>query len=349
MGSSMTPGARDRALREKRRLRAAELFEQGVPNVLIAEQLGVSDSAVGLWKATWEQGGAEALRSTGRPGYPSLLSEPQVAVLTAELDRGAAAHGHEQDRWMLKWVNDLINELFGVRFADTAGVWRFLRRIGYSHHRPGRRATQRDEQAITAWRTVTWPQIVARARRTRAWIVFEDESGAMLAPPVRGTWARRGRRVWLHCSYAPHRRVSMAAFACYRAGRLPKLFYALIPDASFTENEFGPLITALCEALGGGRVILVWDRLPGHYTSCKTKQFIAENTTWLSVEPLPGYAPELNPVEQAWAWVKNGPLAQYCAPTLADLTDAAGRALDRLRKQPELLTPFLRHTGLDWA
>lgn len=47
--------------------------------------------------------------------------------------------------------------------------------------------------------------------------------------------------------------------------------------------------------------------------------------------------------------MKNGPLAHYCAPTLVDLTDAAGRALDGPRKRPELLTPFLRHTGLDWA
>lgn len=250
---------------------------------------------------------------------------------------------------MLTWVNDLIDELFGVRFADTAGVWRFLRRIGYSHHRPGRRAIQRDEQAIAAWRKVTWPGIIKRARRTRAWVVFEDEAGAMLTPPIRGTWARRGQRVWLRHSYAPHRKVSMAAFACYRAGRLPKLFYALIPNGSFTENEFPDLLTDLREALGGPRVVLVWDRLSGHYTSRRTRQFLDENASWLTVEPLPGYAPELNPVEQAWAWVKNAVLAQYCAPTLADLADAADRALDRLRKHPELLTPFLRHTGLDWA
>jgi len=342
----MTPGARERAFREKRRLRAAELFEQGVPNVLIADQLGVSDSAVDLWKARWEEGGVEALRSTGRPGYPSLLSDEQVGVLTAELDRGALAHGHEQDRWMLKWVNDLIDELFGVRYGDDAGVWRFLRRIGYSHHRPGRRAMQRDEQAITEWREVTWPRIRERAERTRAWIVFEDESGAMLTPPVRGTWARRGRRVWLRHSYAPRRKVSMAAFACYRPRRLPKLFYTLVPDASFTQDEFGPLLTDLHQALGGP-MIVVWDQLPGH-VSRATRAYIEDNAGWLHVETLPGYSPELNPVEQCWAWVKNGPLAHYCAPTLADLTSAAGRALDRLRKRPELLTPFLRHTGLDW-
>ena len=345
----MTPGARDRAFREKRRLRAAELFAQGVPNVLIAQRLGVTDSAVDLWKARWEDGGAEALRSTGRPGYPALLNEAQVAVLTAQLDRGAVAHGHAQDRWMLTWVNDLIEELFGVRFAQTAAVWRFLRRIGYSHHRPGHRALQRNERAIQEWIEVTWPEITARARRERSWIVFEDECGAMLTPPIRGTWATRGRRVWLRASYAHARRVSMAAFVCYRAGRLPKLFYALAPNASFTENEFGPLVTDLRTALGGERVILVWDRAPGHATSRKTKDFIAKNAAWLHVEQLPGYAPELNPVEQVWAWVKNGPLAHYCAPTITELTDAAGQALDRLRKKPELLTPFLRHTGLDWA
>jgi transposase len=155
MGSSMTPGDRGRAFREKRRLRAAELFEQGVANVLIAERLGVTDSAVDVWKAKWEEGGAEALRSSGRQGYPSLLTEVQIIVLTAELDLGALAHGHGQDRWMLKWVNDLIEELFGVCYGDDAGLWRFLRRIGCSHHRPGRRAMQRDEPAISRWREVT--------------------------------------------------------------------------------------------------------------------------------------------------------------------------------------------------
>jgi len=44
------------------------------------------------------------------------------------------------------------------------------------------------------------------------------------------------------------------------------------------------------------------------------------------MEPLPGYAPELDPVEQVWAWIKNGPLANYCVPTSGSLiTDAADR------------------------
>lgn len=84
---------------------------------------------------------------------------PETFVAKAVLDSFTEA------LWMLTQVNGLIDE-FKVRFADTAGVWRCLHRIGYPHHRPGRRATRRNEQAI------------------RAWIVFENESGTMLAPPV---------------------------------------------------------------------------------------------------------------------------------------------------------------------
>jgi transposase len=113
----LTPGARERAYREKRRLRAAELFERGVANVLIAEALRVSDSTVDLRKPRLEEGGTEAPRSSRRPGYPPLLDQEQVAVLVTGLDRGALAHGHKKDRWMLKWVNDLIEELFACATA----------------------------------------------------------------------------------------------------------------------------------------------------------------------------------------------------------------------------------------
>lgn len=152
----------------------------------------------------------------------------------------------------------------------------------------------------------------------------------MLCPPIRGTWAPRGVAPILRYCGARGRRTSMAAFVCYRRGRLPKLFYALIEDGSFTENEFGPLIEQLRASLRAHRVILVWDRLSGHVRSLKTRQFLAVNASWLSVQPLPGYAPELDPAEQAWAWIKNGPLANCCAATLAELTDTAGQALEAL-------------------
>lgn len=349
MGKSLTPGARERAYREKRRLRAGELFEQGTPNVLIAEALGVSSAAVSMWRGMWEEGGAEALRSLGRPAYPCLLTEDQVEVLITELERGAVAHGFETERWTLARVNEVIERLFGVCFADDSGVWRLLKRIGWSAHRAGRRSAARDPEAIARFRGVTWPSILDRARAAGTWIVFKDEAAAMLNARGATTWAKRGRRVWLTIAASHRRKLSMAAFVCYRRGSPARLYYAFAPGASFTENDFGPLLLKLRAQLEARRVILVWDRLSAHATSRKTRAFLAENTSWLHIELLPTAAPELNPVEQVWAWIKGGPLANLAPPDLDQLADAAGRALNQLGHRFPLLTAFLRHTELTWT
>ncbi|MBR7830648.1 transposase [Actinospica sp. MGRD01-02] len=84
-------------------------------------------------------------------------------------------------------------------------------------------------------------------------------------------------------------------------------------------------------------------------TPRNTKAFLAENTSWLHVELLPTAAPELNPVEQVWAWIKGGPLANLAPPDLDHLTDAADKALIELGHRFPLLTLLLRHTELAWA
>jgi transposase len=95
------------------------LFEQGMANVLIAEALGVTGSAVSMWRGMWEEGGAEALCPLGRPGCPCLLTGDQVRMLVAEQERGAVAHRFETGRWTLSRVDEVIERLFGVCFAGS--------------------------------------------------------------------------------------------------------------------------------------------------------------------------------------------------------------------------------------
>ena len=64
------------------------------------------------------------------------------------------------------------------------------------------------------------------------------------------------------------------------------------------------------------------------------------------VEPLPGYAPELNPVEALWASLKGVELANLAGDTLKDVTAAAERGIQRIRATPQLAYSFLRHCGL---
>jgi transposase len=56
------------------------------------------------------------------------------------LEKGAKAYGFSDDRWTLKRIAGLIWREFGVEY-HYRHVWRLLRRCGWSHHVPKRRAT----------------------------------------------------------------------------------------------------------------------------------------------------------------------------------------------------------------
>jgi len=49
-----------------------------------------------------------------------------------------------------------------------------------------------------------------------------------------------------------------------------------------------------------GKLLIVWDGLPGH-RSRAVWQFVQQQRGRLWLEYLPGYAPELNPVEYLWS------------------------------------------------
>jgi transposase len=159
-----TPAEQGR--REQLRLKAAELFERGESASVVAAGLRVTPRTVRQWRRRWREGGVQALRSKG-PVSPERLSARQFARLEAELRRGPLAHGFTDDqRWTLKRITLLIGRLFHVGYT-VQGVWKLMRRHGWSCQVPLRRAVERDEEAIEVWKQEVWPQ-VKPPRRTWA-------------------------------------------------------------------------------------------------------------------------------------------------------------------------------------
>jgi transposase len=76
------------------------------------------------------------------------------------------------------------------------------------------------------------------------------------------------------------------------------------------------------------------------------KAWIATQRHWLTVEPLPGYAYDLNPIEQVWGNVKAVELANLCPDTIDDAQTAAQAGLERVGTSYDLCFAFLAHTGL---
>jgi DDE superfamily endonuclease len=93
------------------------------------------------------------------------------------------------------------------------------------------------------------------------------------------------------------------------------------------------------------RVLLIWDGLPAH-RSRRMSAWVASQRDWLSVEPLPGYAPELNPIERVWGNLKSTELANLCSEAIGEVADCAEDGLDRIGSDAALCFAFLRHSGL---
>ena len=89
--------------------------------------------------------------------------------------------------------------------------------------------------------------------------------------------------------------------------------------------------------------------MPAHASSHGSKivqRFIEASDGDIVVEHLPRYAPELNPIEQAWGNLKSQELANLCADTIDKVATIAEGGLDRIGTDAQLCLAFLRHTGL---
>lgn len=96
--------------------------------------------------------------------------------------------------------------------------------------------------------------------------------------------------------------------------------------------------------LRGQKAILIWDGLPAH-KSLKMKQYLESQSNWLQVEMLPGYSPDLNPVEDLWGNLKGRELAKRCVDGLGEAEQSVWHGMERVR-QSTLSFSFLHHAGL---
>jgi putative transposase len=153
-----TPAEQQR--RERLRLQAAGRFARGDTIKEIAQDLRVTEGSVRRWRKAWRDGGAEALRSKG-PVSREKLSPRQWARLEAELGKGPLAHGFANDqRWTLGRIKTMIGRLFRIGYTPE-GVWKLMRRHGWSCQVPVRQALERDEEAIVVRKDQVWPDIKA--------------------------------------------------------------------------------------------------------------------------------------------------------------------------------------------
>ena len=173
--------------------------------------------------------------------------------------------------------------------------------------------------------------------------MFLDESGFLLIPNVRKTWAPVGCTPTVRHSYQRDKLSAISAVSVSPARTHVGLYMHLHPD-NITGAEVVVFLRNLLRHLRGP-VALLWDGGPIHKREDVT--VFRRRHPRLAVHRFPAYAPELNPDEFVWTKMKND-LANGAPEDLHQLEAQLRRSFTRLHGSQKLLWSCIFEADLPW-
>ncbi len=181
-----------------------------------------------------------------------------------------------------------------------------------------------------------------KARQEGRSIVLIDESGFMLQPVVRRTWAPQGETP-IQYSWDRHDRLSVIAALTVAPYRRRLGLYFQVHERNIRSEEGMAFLVWVHRHLRRPLVVVL-DRYSAHRKAVRLLQ--EKGAHGLEVAWLPAYAPDLNPVEMIWNYTKYGRLANFLPEDIVHLAREGTTALQTLRREPRLKRSFFAHAGL---
>jgi transposase len=274
------------------RLRALRGIELGYTELELADLLGVTNETISRWWSAYDAHGLDALPhgQRGRPlGSGRFLTEPQAQRIRDCIDfYTPEQRGIPHALWTRRAVRDLIRHECHVDLAERT-VGEYLRRWGYSSKKPSRQARKQDPEEVEEWLLDAYPAIEAQAEQEDAEILWTDEVGVAADQHPGSGYARIGERAPLEVP-GPHIRVNQIA-AISNQGTVRFMTYQGMLNATVFLVFLQKLI-----AEAPRKILLIADRLQAHKTPA-VQAWLAEHRERIEVFYLPGYSPEMNPVE----------------------------------------------------
>jgi transposase len=172
-----------------------------------------------------------------------------------------------------------------------------------------------------------------------AWvIVWVDQSGFYLLPHHVRTWARHGQTPVLRVPFTRDHRSAIAALT------VDHRLVMQTQNAAYHSTDVVRFLQLLLRKIPG-KLLIIWDGAPIHRGQ-PIKDFLARGAAKrIHLEQLPAYAPDLNPVEGIWAYLKCRELGNVCCLDFPELDLALRRAKERLRHKRHVLLGCIMECG----
>lgn len=327
---------------EFKRRRAIQLMQEGENRGLISRVLGVSPRSLYSWYTQLLTGGSVKIRLPS--GRPRRMSPEQIETLRELLKKGAVAAGWHNELWTSARVAAIIRKHFKIKYSKRHALRVVRRYLGWTPQRPVQQLAERDEAAIARWKTEEFPRIVRETEQKKAYLVFIDEAGFLLSPSLRRTFSPRGQRPLVKVG-DPHARISaIGAISISPAHkRLSFLYFLLHDNANFRSDSVVRFVSELNRRLAGP-IIILCDAYRIHCSNLM-RAYLKKHSS-VEIEEFPPGAPELNPVDKAWAYLKHSRLPNYVPKNLTEMRKRLESEFSGLRRRQNILRKFVREAGL---
>lgn len=330
-----------KTLEHIRRLAVKRVIEDGERPSDVMASLGLCRTSIYPWLREFEDKGWEALAESIAQGpEPKLTEKQRQKVKTWILGRDPRQYGFDFGLWSRRIVQQLVEEKLGITLCLTA-VGKLLASLEITPQKPLRRAYERDPLAVQEWLEVRYPQLQQRAKRLGAKIFFLDEAGFQSDPPLARTYGLKGHTPVVVTS---GQRQSLNVISAVNARGE---FWAASYTGKLDTEAFVAFLGNFMEGRRG-TVFLVADGHPVHKAKA-VKTLIEQLKGRLELHFLPPYAPDLNPDEFVWSYMKNNGVSKKPLKQNESLRRRVEEDLAKIQGNKKLVRSFFGAKSVAYA
>ena len=317
------------------------VIDDGESPSAVAASLGFCRTSIYPWLRCVEDKGWAALAEKIAEGPVCYLTEKQRQRIKRWIvGKDPRQYGFEFGLWTRRIVQTMIKEKFGHELCLTS-VGKLLAQLELTPQKPLRRAYERDPVRIQLWLEETFPKLKQRARKHGAKIFFLDETGFSSEPNLRRTYGLKGVTPVVKTSGQRQKVNVISAVSAQGA------FWCQVYTHTLKQGVFIEFLKAF---MTGRRekVFLVLDSHPAHIAN-SVQEYVQSTHGKLELHFLPPYAPDLNPDEFVWNYLKGNGVARKPLHKGESLKDRVNADLSELKDDRKLLRSFFQAKSVVYA
>lgn len=317
------------------------VLEDGERPSEVMKSFGLCRTTIYPWLREFkDQGWAVLAESIAQGPKPKLTDRQQQRVKRWILGKDPRQYGFDFGLWTRRIVQQLIQDKMGIELCLTS-VGKLLARLNITPQKPLRRAYERDPKAVELWLAETYPKLKRRAKRLGALIFFLDEAGFQSDPPLGRTYGLKGETPVLKTS---GQRQSINVISAVNARGA---FWAATYDGQLNAESFVLFVRNFMKGRSG-KVFLVLDSHPAHKAKL-VKRYVDSLHGRLELHSLPTYAPDLNPDEFVWSYMKNNGVSKQPLKKNESLRHRVEKDLIKIQFDRPLVRSFFRANSVAYA